>query len=133
MSPPKKELLEKHAMDLILKAGKNGILQTELWKRLGVSSREGSRISIRLANWGMITRKKVLHKGRWTFLLVAKRHPPTLQSILGAPCIICEYSDKCTPGGSPSPELCEKLERWIVTSYVGGVKSEEEMDREEET
>lgn len=48
-------------LQLIKNNGKDGILQSNLWKKIGVTSREGSRIALKLLKQGLITRKRVLH------------------------------------------------------------------------
>jgi len=116
----KRSTLERAALDIVMKAGDNGILQTELWKKIGVSSREGSRICVRLEKWGLIRREKFLHEGRWTYKIFSTRPPLKLDSIIGAPCLTCQYFSKCAPGNEISPERCVWLEEWVMTSEVKG-------------
>ena len=80
----KRDILEKRSLDLIFKAGDDGILQTDLWKKLSMSSREGSRICVRLESWGLIRRDKILCEGRWTYRIMSTRKPPSMGSILGS-------------------------------------------------
>jgi len=71
-------LLEKTDMDkmcnrvceIIADYESDGILQSQLWKKFKLSSRDGSRLALKLERMGMITREKILLKGRWTFLLI---------------------------------------------------------------
>ena len=63
--------LEDNAMKIILDTGVQGILQSDLWKKLATTSREGSRLAVRLEKKGLINRKKELVDGRWTFRLYA--------------------------------------------------------------
>ena len=42
---PKNNKAEQKALKLIFDAGEEGLLQSELWKLLEVSSREGSRMA----------------------------------------------------------------------------------------
>ncbi|MBO3803082.1 MAG: hypothetical protein JTT11_04290, partial [Candidatus Brockarchaeota archaeon] len=117
----KRDILEKKSLDLIFRAGEEGILQTELWKKLNMSSREGSRICVRLESWGLIKRDKILCDGRWTYRIKSTRKPPSLGSILGAPCITCaQAGSMCARGNEISPENCDTLEQWILTSQAGG-------------
>ena len=51
-----------------------GILQSELWKKLKLSSRDGSRLALKLERMGMITREKILEKERWTYKLIIKKY-----------------------------------------------------------
>jgi hypothetical protein len=117
----KRDILEKKSLDLIFKVGDDGTLQTDLWKKLNMSSREGSRICVRLESWGLIRRDKILCEGRWTYRIKSTRKPPPLGSILGAPCITCSQAgNMCASGIGTSPELCDILEKWILTSHAGG-------------
>jgi len=122
----KRDILEKRSLDLIFKAGDEGILQTDLWKKLNMSSREGSRICVRLESWGLIRRDKILCEGRWTYRIMSTRKPPSMGSILGSPCITCSLAgNMCVSGGETSPEFCDILEKWILTSHAGGEGSGE--------
>ncbi len=112
----KRSTFERRALDAVMKAGKDGILQTELWKRIEVSSREGSRICLRLEKWGLIRRERFLNEGRWTYKIFSTKAPLRLDSILGAPCITCPYFYQCAPGGEISPEKCVWLDEWVLTS-----------------
>jgi predicted transcriptional regulator len=105
--------LEQRALQLIFDAGDDGILQSEMWKRLGLSSREGSRLAHRFEERGTIERRKVLHEGRWTYKLYSKRQPVSLDSIKNSPCLTCEEIDKCFLEGARSPIRCEQLTEWI--------------------
>ena len=63
--------LEKKALKLIIEAGDEGLLQQDLWKLLGIDSRDGSRIALRLAKKRLIYRELVSIKGRKTYRLTA--------------------------------------------------------------
>ena len=90
-----------------------GMLQSELWKKLKLSSRDGSRLALKLEKLGMITREKILEKGRWTYKLIIKKIPVTLKSIVGAPCLVCPVESKCTIDGEVSPRTCQLIEDWV--------------------
>lgn len=107
------EDLESKALRLILESGENGILQSELWKKLNVSSREGSRISLKLERRGVIKREKELHNGRWTYRLFPKRKVQSLDSIADCPCTHCPNINKCEVGGEYSPTICADLTNWL--------------------
>jgi len=111
---PRKNDLEQQALQIIVSHGKEGIRQRDLWRALGASSREGSRLALRLERKGLIYREQELYEGRWTYRLIAKHQPPTFDSLVGVPCIACPDSDKCYPGGMISPERCERLEKWLL-------------------
>ncbi|MBS7624822.1 MAG: transcriptional regulator [Candidatus Bathyarchaeia archaeon] len=111
---PKESDLEQKALEIIMRSGEKGILQSDLWREINATSREGSRISIRLENKGLIYREPEISKGRWTYRLYPKRHPVSIDSIIDCPCISCEESSKCGAGGKISPNNCEKLTQWIL-------------------
>jgi len=111
--------LEQRARRLIFDAGDEGILQSELWKGLGVSSREGSRLAIKFEEKEFVERRKVLHDGRWTYRLVSKHEEVTLDSIADCPCMTCGEIDKCFEGGSRSPIYCPQLTAWIDPRIEG--------------
>ena len=45
---PKRNDLEQKALHYVINTGYQGVLQSDLWRELGASSREGSRVSIKL-------------------------------------------------------------------------------------
>ena len=45
---PRRNELEHKALDVIANNGKDGVLQSELWRKLDATSREGSRIALKL-------------------------------------------------------------------------------------
>jgi len=105
--------LDKRAFQLILEAGDEGILQSEMWRRLGISDKYGSKIARGLEEKGVITRQRELHEGRWTYRLISLKKPITVNSIIDCPCMICDEMDKCFPGGHINPNLCIILTQWI--------------------
>jgi len=111
--PPRTSSVEQRALRLIYDAGEEGLLQSDLWKLLGVSSREGSRLAKKFEEKGRITREKVLEEGRWTYRLVSKTEPVTLNSVKGCPCLICSEVEKCFRGGTKDPVYCQLLTAWI--------------------
>ncbi len=102
---------------LVVEHGKNGVLQSELWKDLTLTSRDGSRLAIRLERRGMIRRDKLLEGGRWTYKLTALRMPVHIESIEQAPCITCPYETKCSLTGIVSPLSCPWLVEWVTKEY----------------
>jgi len=109
--------LTSRVYKLIVEHGKEGILQSELWKELNLTSRDGSRLAIRLEKRGIIKREKVLDEGRWTYLLIPLRLPVQIKSIESSPCIVCLDEVKCTPNGIITPYKCIRLERWVLQEY----------------
>ena len=82
---PKKREVERKAMKLILEAGKEGVLQSELWKLLDISNREASRMAIKFMEKGKVCREKVLDNGRWTYKIFSMEEYVTIKSIARAP------------------------------------------------
>lgn len=113
---PKKNDLERKALSLVFEAGSEGLLQSDMWKGLGVTSREGSRLALKFEEKGAVERRKVLHNGRWTYKLFSQTKLVTLESINGCPCIVCEELEKCFEGGQVSPLTCRKLTLWMEPS-----------------
>ena len=91
-----------------------GILQSELWKKLKLSSRDGSRLALKLEKMGMITREKILEKERWTYQLIIKKIPISTKSIEGGPCLTCPVETKCSIDGEISPKTCQWIEDWVL-------------------
>lgn len=117
--PPRNNGLEDKALRLIMES-EDGILQCEMWKRLGLSSREGSRLAQRFEEKGEIERNRVLHEGRWTYKLYSKRRHASLASIRDSPCLKCDDIDRCFEGGERSPISCEQLTKWIMENSERG-------------
>ncbi|MFQ6095476.1 MAG: MarR family transcriptional regulator [Candidatus Bathyarchaeia archaeon] len=111
---PKRNELEYKALQIIMNTGSEGVLQSELWRKMNASSREGSRISIKLESKGLIYRERELHNGRWTYRLYSKRKPVTVDSIITCPCLTCPENSRCGVGGTISPVTCDKLTEWIL-------------------
>ena len=109
-----KNSLEQRALKIIFEAGEDGIMQSELWKDLGVSSREGSRLALRFEEKGSVERRKVLHEGRWSYKLFSKKQLVTMSSIEGCPCLICIDIDKCFESGQKDPVNCLDLTSWLT-------------------
>jgi len=91
-----------------------GTLQSELWKKLKLSSRDGSRLALKLERMGMITREKILEKERWTYKLIIKKTPISTKSIEGSPCLTCPVEAKCSLDGEVSPKTCQWIEDWVM-------------------
>ena len=116
---PKRNDLEQKALQYIMNTGFDGVLQSDLWRELGATSREGSRISLKLESKGLIRREKELREGRWTYRLFPKRLPANIDAIVDCPCLMCTENPRCDPASAPSPQNCERLTDWIL-SISGG-------------
>lgn len=110
---PKRNDLEQRALQYITNTGFEGVLQSDLWHELDASSREGSRIALKLENKGLIRREKELRDGRWTYRLFPKRLPASIESISDCPCLMCPDNPRCDPSSAISPQNCEKLTDWL--------------------
>ena len=105
----------------IIGNGKDGILQSELWKELDLTSRDGSRVAIRLEKRSLIRREKMLEKGRWTYKLFAVKLPVDTTTIERAPCLTCPVEHMCSLEGSYSPVSCNLIEDWLLASFESAV------------
>ncbi len=112
---PKRNDLEQRALQFVMNTGFQGVLQSELWHNLDASSREGSRIALKLEDKGLIRRDKELRDGRWTYRLFPKRLPASIATISDCPCLMCPDNPRCDPSSSVSPQSCERLTDWLVT------------------
>ncbi len=124
MTMTKRNDLEHRALHLITNAGPGGILQRSLWKELTASSREGSRIALKLEKKGLIKRERELSEGRWTFRLNSRRRPMSIASIVDVPCTVCAEILKCGPGGPVTPTTCNNLTMWLSASANTGEKAD---------
>lgn len=109
------EKLKTTVLGLVAKRGDNGMFQSELWKKLKLSSRDGSRLALKLERQHLVKREKILENGRWTYKLKIAHVPVTTQSIESAPCLICPVESKCTLEGEVSPRTCPLIEQWVLT------------------
>jgi predicted transcriptional regulator len=112
---PKRDDREYKALHFIVNMGSQGVLQSDLWRKLGASSREGSRIALKLENKGLIKREKELFGGRWTYRLYSKRLPASINSIIDCPCLMCANDARCGAWGTISPNECERLTAWVLS------------------
>ncbi len=121
------ESLEDRALALV-KSRPNGILQSELWKDLGIDSRKCSRVIARLEAEGKIRRTWETVKGTRTYriaYLPQKKEAPKKEVDFGlimakdevAPCIGCTY--EC------EPDYCPDLGNWIELLARASASEEE--------
>lgn len=88
----------------LIQSKPEGILQSELWKELGVDSRKCSRIVKKLEENGLIDRVEFKKDGIKTYLLRARQQPVHPCNLLAGdeliPCIGCELEcvvEECHP------------------------------------
>ena len=117
------ERLTNKVCDVLAERESEGMFQSELWKKLKLSSRDGSRLSLKLERMGTITREKLLENNRWTYKLILKKTPISTQSIENAPCLVCPVEQKCSLEGEISPTNCQFIEDWVLTEMKKPTKS----------
>ncbi|MFB5600655.1 MAG: transcriptional regulator [Nitrososphaeraceae archaeon] len=125
--PKNKSELAEQVFQAIVEGGDNGIFQTELCKSFSIDSRDGSRLVGNLEKQSLISREKILYKGRWTYKLIVKKiphlkdedkKPIEIDSVEGAPCFSCSYQHLCSTEDETSqysPSKCSWIEQWVVT------------------
>ena len=117
------EVLAARTFRIIIGNGKNGILQTKLWKKLDLNGRNGSRVAIRLEKRSLIKREKILQHGRWTYKLFAVKLPGNTQCIEQVPCLTCPVEHMCSVDATYSPNNCNLIEDWTLFSFDASNKS----------
>jgi DNA-binding MarR family transcriptional regulator len=111
------ERLTNKICDILAERESEGMFQSELWKKLKLTSRDGSRLSLKLERMGTITREKLLENDRWTYKLILKKTPISTQSIENSPCLVCTVEQKCSLDGEISPKTCQLIEDWVIAEY----------------
>jgi hypothetical protein len=101
---------------IIVHNGKDGILQSSLWKKLETTSRSGSRLAIKLEKQSLIKRERILEKGRWTYKLLPIEIPVDTESIDKAPCLTCPVEHMCSEDSYYSPNNCNLIHDWLLSS-----------------
>jgi len=100
--------LEQEAIAVISES-ENGVLQSELWKILGVDSRKCSRIVKKLLDMNRVERIEHRQDGIKTYRLIACRGPVDPNLLLAGadliPCVACEL--EC------NAEECALLLDWM--------------------
>lgn len=120
---PRRDDMEYKALHFIMNTGSQGVLQSDLWRKLGASSREGSRIALKLENKRLIRRSRELFDGRWTYRLYPKRQQASINSVVDCPCLMCANDARCGAWGAVSPNECERLTEWISGLSSSEVRS----------
>jgi len=117
------ERLTNKVCDILAERESDGMFQSELWKKLKLTSRDGSRLALKLERMGTITREKLLEKERWTYKLILKKTPISTQSIVNAPCLVCPVEQKCSLEGEISPRTCQLIEDWVIIEMKKPLKT----------
>ena len=101
---------------IIVHNGKEGILQSSLWKEHEMTSRNGSRLAMKLEKQSLIKRERILEKGRWTYKLLPIEIPVDAESIDKAPCLTCPGEHMCSVDSNYSPNNCNLIQDWLLSS-----------------
>ena len=112
--------LTNKVCEIIADFEEKGMLQSDLWKKLKLNSRDGSRLALRLERRGLISREKILQKGRWTYKLIIEQAPIKLESLIDSPCLTCPVEQKCDFENTypePSPLHCQLIEDWVTVEF----------------
>lgn len=112
------EKLTTRVCNIVAERGDEGMLQSDLWKKLKLTSRDGSRLALKLERRNIVKREKILENGRWTYKLKISRMPVNTQTIEAAPCLICPVEQKCSIDGEVSPKTCPLIEQWVITEFA---------------
>ena len=112
------EKLTNRVCDIVATYESDGMLQSELWKKLKLTSRDGSRLALKLERRGIISREKILENGRWTYKLIIKKTPVSTESIEGASCLTCPVEQKCSLESEISPRTCQLIEDWVLAEMA---------------
>src|SRR3972149_1675044 len=112
------EKLTTRVCNIVAERGDEGMLQSDLWKKLKLTSRDGSRLSLKLERRNIVKREKILENGRWTYKLKISKMPVSTQTIEAAPCLICPVEQKCSIDGEVSPKTCPLIEQWVITELA---------------
>jgi len=113
--------LTNKVCEIIADFEEKGMLQSDLWKKLKLNSRDGSRLALRLERRGLISREKILQKGRWTYKLIIEQAPIKLESLINSPCLTCPVEQKCDFENAypePSPLHCQLIEDWVTVEFT---------------
>jgi hypothetical protein len=110
------EDLTGKSLKIITNNGRDGIIQSKLWKELDLNSREGSRVAITLEKRSLIKRVKFFDNGHWSYRLLPSKLPVSMDCIESAPCLSCPVEHMCSVDSLYSPNSCRLVEDWITVS-----------------
>ncbi len=108
------EKLTNKVYNILAERESEGMMQSELWKKLKINARDGSRLTLKLERMGTIIREKLLENKRWIYRLILKKTPISTVSIENAPCLVCPVEAKCSLDGEISPRTCQFIEDWVI-------------------
>jgi hypothetical protein len=120
--------LEGKSLKIITKNGRDGIIQSKLWKELDLNSREGSRVAITLEKRSLIKRVKFFENGHWSYRLLPSKPPVNIKCIESAPCLSCPVEHMCSVDSLYSPHSCRLVEDWITISSLNSTQIMQKND-----
>jgi len=118
---------EERVLEIIRESTKKsgGIVQSELWRILGIDSREGSKLIARLMRKGLLMREAITYKGKKTYILRYAdntRAPVSvsvnLNPVVEVPCFACKQINRCSIGGYYDPTRCPLLTRYLLSMNI---------------
>ncbi|MBP2624384.1 MAG: hypothetical protein KAF24_00240, partial [Nitrosopumilaceae archaeon] len=92
----------------------DGILQNELWQRLHIDDKEGSKLIVQLEKNNIATKEKIIQSGKITYKLSIKRKFINTLPIENSPCLICPVEQQCSLDGDINPKTCKLIEEWVI-------------------
>ncbi len=109
--------LESLLYTTIKEHGSKGVLQSELFHKLKIDSKEATKIILRLTKKGLIKKEPVMQNGRRTYRLYAEKREldinVSLDVLVEIPCFTCKYLNECAPGNRWNPSTCSILDNWL--------------------
>ena len=113
---------EQQAYEFIVSSEE--VYQSELWKELDVSSRQGSRIAQSLANTDLIERERTVHDGRTTYRLVPSETDRNQTTVTDSESVETEEHDE--PNETHHEDLKPREHRALsLIKNTGGVYQSE--------
>jgi len=118
--------IAEKALEIIREAGNKGVVQSELWKKLGIDSKRGSRLVQRFLIENRIVRRSIVVGGRKTFLIlpvVRVVEIVNIEPLSDIPCFTCKEIDVCG-GHMINPIGCMIFSDWLRMRALRWYESE---------
>ena len=129
-----KDSVSERIIGFLLSNEGKDVLQSELWKELGLTSKELSKALKKLEEEGVIKREPVTYKGKRTYRItlvadtLARVQKTGLQAgrlgrlvvsklvdeVLDIPCVSCPFINRCYEGGFYDPVNCQFINEWVL-------------------
>ncbi len=122
--------IERKILEEIAKAGDKGVIQRELWKKIGIDGREGVRYLNRLEKMGIIRREPIMIGKRRTYRIFLVKEAlrerkveieveEEFAPLFDVPCFTCPHLENCDRGKEITSKTCKKLEAWLMRKVFG--------------